>query len=136
MPSVPQPSVIDTRPFPGLPAQMNLAAHALACGAALPDKPALEVLSPDQTEVWTYARLSAAIRGCGSALLNRGLVPGDRILLRLGNGAAFPVAYLGAIAAGLVPVATSAALTVPEVTTTAALVAPPPDPCRPRHRLA
>ncbi|MFN7001766.1 MAG: AMP-binding protein, partial [Elioraea tepidiphila] len=62
--------------------------------------------------------------GCATHLLALGLHPGDRVLLRLGNGPAFPVAFLGAIAAGLVPVPTSAALTAPEVTRLAALVAP------------
>lgn len=118
------PSLVDTRPFPALPDRMNLARHVLAEGRARPKAIALEILHPGRTEVWTYARLIAAVRGCGTSLLAQGLRPGDRILLRLGNTVAFPIAYLGAIAAGLVPVATSAALTGPEVTRLAAAVAP------------
>jgi len=48
-------------------------------------------------------------------LLGMGLRPGDIVLMRLGNTVDFPLAYLGALAAGLVPVPTAAALTEPEV---------------------
>src|SRR5690606_20251008 len=63
-------------------------------------------------------------QGCATALLALGLAPGDRILLRLGNTLAFPILYLGAIWAGLVPVPTSSALTGAEITRLAALVTP------------
>jgi acyl-coenzyme A synthetase/AMP-(fatty) acid ligase len=106
------------------PAPFNLAAHALRHARDLGDKPALVILQRDTSDVWSYARIEAAVRGIGSGLLALGLRPGDRILLRLGNSAAFPLAYLGAIAAGLVPVPTAAALTGPEVTRAAGLVAP------------
>lgn len=102
----------------------NLAAHALRLADPLARKPALEVLGPDGAEVWSYAALQAAVRGIGTGLLQRGLAPGDRVLLRLGNSARFPLAFLGTIAAGLVPVPTSAALTGPEITRLAGLVAP------------
>jgi acyl-coenzyme A synthetase/AMP-(fatty) acid ligase len=117
-------SVIDTRPFPAVPAKFNLAAHVLAAGQATPAKPALVILHPDRDQVLTYAEVTARILGCATALLALGLHPGDRILMRLQNGPAFPVVFLGAIAAGLVPVATSAALTVGEVTRLAALAEP------------
>ncbi len=53
--------------------------------------------------------------GTGGGFLAAGCVPGDIVLLRLGNTIDFPIAYLGALAVGLVPVPTSAALTRPEV---------------------
>ncbi len=107
------------------PFQMNLARHVLTAGAKTPDKAALAVLHPQaEPEIWTYRRLIAAIRGTATGLLQAGLVPQDRILLRLGNGPAFPVAYLGAIAAGMVPVPTSAQLTTPEITRLAATIRP------------
>jgi acyl-coenzyme A synthetase/AMP-(fatty) acid ligase len=115
-------SIIDTRPHPVLPPAMNLAGHVLAAGAEA--DPALVLLHPDRDEVLSYARLTALVTGCASQLRGLGLGAGDRILLRLGNGPAFPVAFLGAIAAGLVPVPTSAALTGAEVTRLAAVVAP------------
>ncbi len=117
-------SLIDTRPFPALPAAFNLAGHVLAAGQALPDKPALVILHPDRDEVLTYAEVTARVLGCATALLSHGLQPGDRVLMRLQNGPAFPVVFLGAIAAGLVPVATSAALTVGEITRLAKLAQP------------
>jgi acyl-coenzyme A synthetase/AMP-(fatty) acid ligase len=107
-----------------MPPAMNLAGHVLARAASLKDKPALVVLHPEREESITYARLPALTLGCAAHLAGLGLIPGDRILLRLGNGPAFPIAFLGAIAAGFVPVPTSAALSAPEVTRLAALVAP------------
>lgn len=106
------------------PARFNLAAHVLAAGAATPDKVALAVLTLHGAERWSYDRLIRAVRGAGGWLLAEGARPGDRVLLRLGNTPAFPVLYLGAIAAGLVPVATSPLLTVPEITRMAATVRP------------
>ncbi|NEY89010.1 class I adenylate-forming enzyme family protein [Tabrizicola oligotrophica] len=106
------------------PPAFNLAAHALRHAASLGNKPALEIVQGEQAEVWSYARLEAAVRGIGTGLAQLGLPPGARILLRLGNSADFPLAYLGAIAAGFVPVPTSAALTAPEITRLAHLVRP------------
>ena len=88
----------------------------LARAAAVPDKTALSVLGKDQSDNWTYAQLERAVRGSATGLLASGLKPGDRVLLRLGNTPTFPVAYLGAIRAGIIPIPTSAALTGPEVT--------------------
>ena len=102
----------------------NLAEHVLTAGAATPDKLALAVVSPSGADRWSYARLTAAVRGTAAGLLVRGLRPGDRVLLRIGNEPAFPVAYLGCIAAGLVPVPTSAMLTAREVTKIAAELNP------------
>ncbi|ROU03981.1 class I adenylate-forming enzyme family protein [Histidinibacterium lentulum] len=102
----------------------NLAEHVLAAGAAMPDRVALCVLGPSRADRWSYGRLISAVRGTATGLLEAGLVPGDRVLMRLGDTPGFPVAFLGAIAAGLVPVPTSAALTVPEITAIAADLAP------------
>ena len=105
---------------PACPAPFNLAGHVLAAGAATPGKSALQILRPTGAERWSYERLIAAVRGTATGFLQAGLVPGDRVLLRLGNTVEFPVAFLGAIAAGLVPVPTSTQLTVPEITGMAA----------------
>ncbi|GGW22327.1 acetyl-CoA synthetase [Gemmobacter lanyuensis] len=117
-------SVTSAEPHPPAPGPFNLAAHVLARGAALPDKMAMQIVRPTGAERWSYARLLAAVRGAGTGLLALGLAPGDRVLLRLGNVPEFPVAFLGAIAAGLVPVPTSAQLTGPEITAMAARIAP------------
>lgn len=97
------------------PAPFNLAQHVLAAGAATPDKIALSILHPTGAERWSYARLIGAVLGTATGLLDHGLNPGDIVLMRLGNTVDFPIAYLGAIAAGLVPVPTSSQLTEPEV---------------------
>ena len=121
------------------PAPFNLAQYVLARAAHTPDKVALAVLSPARAERWSYARLEETVRRTAAGLLATGARPGDRVLLRLGNQPAFPVAYLAAIAVGLIPVPTSAALTTPEITALMPAIAPRlilaeagialPDPC-------
>lgn len=101
-----------------------MAAHVLARAPDLAEKSALQILRPGGAERWSYARLEAAVRGAGSGFLAAGLQPGDRVLLRLGNTPEFPVAYLGAIAVGLVPVPTASQLTAPEITKMAAQITP------------
>jgi acyl-coenzyme A synthetase/AMP-(fatty) acid ligase len=117
-------SEIDSGPPPPCPAPYNLAADVLAAGEAHPGKVALSVIGPEGAQDWTYGALAAEVRGCGAALLALGLTPGQRVLMRLGNSVDFPVLFLGAIAAGLVPVPTSAQLTGPEIARMAAAVDP------------
>ncbi len=101
-----------------------MAAHVLQHAESLPDKVALAVLGPARAERWSYARLATAIRGTATGLLQSGLAPGDRVLLRLGNTPDFPIAYLGCITAGILPVPTSAQLTEEEVQKLASIVDP------------
>ncbi|MEM6576900.1 MAG: class I adenylate-forming enzyme family protein [Pseudomonadota bacterium] len=102
--------------FPACPAPFNIAAHVLKEAERLADKVALVVLKPSGAQRWSYAKLRSAILGTATGLLRSGLTPGDRVLLRLGNTVEFPIAFLGAITAGLVPIPTSAQLTDPEIT--------------------
>lgn len=106
------------------PSPFNLAAHVLAAGRSDPDKIALAILRPTGAERWSYGRLTQAVLGTASGLKAAGLVPGDRVLMRLGNTVEFPIAYLGAIAAGLVPVPTSSQLTEGEVARMVAVIDP------------
>ncbi len=108
-------SIFDQGPFAPCPAPFNLAAHVLAHADDDPNKIALAVLSPSGSERWSYARLKSAVLGTGTGLLQAGFKPGDIVLMRLGNTVEFPLAYLGAIAVGIVPVPTSSMLTAPEV---------------------
>ncbi|WP_271879552.1 class I adenylate-forming enzyme family protein [Phaeobacter italicus] len=112
-------SLFDDGAHPPCPDPFNLADYVLNQGAsgrvAADDAPALDLLGPDHVESWTYGALRQAVLGTGTGLLGEGLEPGDRVLLRLGNAPLFPIAYLGAIAVGLVPVPTSSQLTDPEV---------------------
>ncbi len=117
-------SVIDTGAPAPCPAPFNLAAYVLSAGQATPDRIALQILRASGAERWSYGRLTEAVLGVANGLLDRGLRPGDRLMLRLGNGVGFPLAFLGAIAAGIVPVPTPAGLTASEVAKVAALVGP------------
>ncbi len=119
-----QPDIAPHNPATPDPGGFNLARHVLAAGAATPDKVALAVLGLGRAERWSYARLIGAVRGAGGWLLSQGAQPGDRILIRMGNSPAYPVLYLGALAAGLVPVATSPQLIGPEITAMAATIRP------------
>lgn len=107
-------SLFDQGAFAPCPAPFNLAAHVLRHAKDLSQKPALEVIGGSQAEIWTYAELEQAVRGTGTGLLQAGLQPGQILLMRLGNTVDFPIAYLGAIAAGMVPVPTSSQLTEAE----------------------
>lgn len=118
-------SLHHTGPHEKVPARFNLAAHVLARAGELGEKPALEIVSPaGAREVWSYARLERAVLGVARGLREAGLGPGDRVLLRLGNDVDFPLAFLGAIAADLVPVPTSPQLTKGEISRLAAQIAP------------
>ncbi len=108
-------SEIRSTPFAPCPAPFNMAAHVLRHAGDLPDKVALAVLGLSGAERWSFARLQDAVLRTGTGLLRAGLHPGDRVLMRLGNTVDFPVAYLGALAVGMVPVPTSAQLTAREV---------------------
>lgn len=126
-------SIHDDGPWPACPAPFNLAAHVLAPAARHPGRTALSILGPDGSEDWSFARLEAAVRGTATGLLSAA-DPGDRVVLRLGNSPDFPVAFLGAIAAGLIPVPLSAALTAQEVAALLPVLSPRlilADPCLP-----
>ncbi|SLN36821.1 Benzoate--CoA ligase [Roseovarius albus] len=92
-----------------------MAAYVLGRADDSPDKIALAVLGLSKAERWSYARLKAAVLGTATGLLNSGLNPGDKILMRLGNTVDFPISYLAAIAVDLIPVPTSSQLSEVEV---------------------
>ena len=116
-------SVAHTPCHDPVPASFNLAGYVLAAGAATPDKTALRIVG-QSPEVWTYAQLTQAIRGVATGLTAQGLVAGDRVIIRLGNSADFPIAFLGCITAGLIPVPLSMQLTAPEVASITKAIAP------------
>ena len=117
-------SIDDRRPGPEIPRDFNLARHVLAADGAGDDKLALIVLRAAGAERWSYGRLRNAVLTAAGTYLSRGLKPGDRLLMRIGNSPDFPVAYLGAIAAGILPAPTSAALSAKEITRIAARLNP------------
>ncbi|MCR9086548.1 MAG: acyl--CoA ligase [Rhodobacteraceae bacterium] len=117
-------SVVDTGPFPPCPAPFNLTAHVLAHADRLANKTALAVVDPNVVERWSYARLNRAVLGAAGGLQAMRLPTGAPVLMRIGNAVEFPLAFLACIAAGLMPVPTSAQLTGPEITAMARQIAP------------
>lgn len=117
-------AIFDQGPQAPCPNPFNLADYVLAEGAQLTDKIALAVVQPTGAERWSYGRLRAAVMGTAHGLTQMGLPPGARILMRLGNTVDFPVLYLGAIWAGMVPVPTSSQLTGAEVARMVDLLSP------------
>ncbi len=101
--------------WPSCPQNFNLTAHVLSAVDRVPDKIALAVVKPTGAQRWSYDRLRRAVLGTATGLLESGLGPGDRLLMRVGNSVEFPVAYLAAIAVGIVPIPTSSQLTEAEV---------------------
>ncbi|WP_089991106.1 class I adenylate-forming enzyme family protein [Cognatiyoonia koreensis] len=101
----------------------NMADYVLRAGRATPDKLALEVVGVEPNSL-TFAELERSIRGVATGLLDQGIVPGDRVLLRLSNTPLFPICYLAAISVGLVPVPTSPQLVQAEVEKIASVIAP------------
>ncbi len=133
-------SIFDQGPYTPCPSPFNLAAHVLRHANDRAQKTALSVLGAQSARDWSYAELKAAILGTGTGLLEMGLSPGDIVLMRLGNTVDFPIAYLGAIAVGLVPVPTSSQLTQAETAgilkdlKPAAILRDPDVPCAPHAR--
>lgn len=117
-------AVYDQGPPPPCPAPFNMAAYVLAHARDLAGKAALEVLHAQGPDIWTFRALETAIRATATGLLQLGLKPGDRVLMRLGNTVNFPITYLAAIAVDLIPVPTSTQLTTPEISRIATEIEP------------
>ena len=118
-------SLCDRGPLPQPPARLNAATHALFADQPA-DKPALIVTdgAGETLERWSYAALREAVRRAAGGLLAAGLAPGERVMLRMGDDAGFPILFLATIAAGGVAAPTSAMLTAPEASRLAAAVEP------------
>lgn len=102
------------------PARFNMARYCLSQAAStMPDKLALIVVSnlddsDAGVERWTYAQIDDAVRRVAAGLLDQGLMPGTRIMIRMGNTSDYALLFFGALAAGLVPLPSSAQLTEEE----------------------
>ncbi|MEM9726275.1 MAG: AMP-binding protein [Pseudomonadota bacterium] len=102
------------------PAEFNAAQFCLARAAAeRPEAEALLVVDGDAPERlrarWTFAEIDAAMRRAAGAMVAAGLSPGDRVLIRLGDGPEFPIAYFGALTAGAVAAPVSSQLSQGEL---------------------
>ena len=102
------------------PARFNMARYCLETAAqATPDKAALIVVSDahapaGEAEQWNYRQLDEAVRRTASGLRQLGVQPGARLMLRMGNTSDYALLFFGAIAAGAVPLPSSAQLTEEE----------------------
>ena len=103
-----------------IPPRFNMARYCIGrAAAANSDKVALTVVSDVDTplstaERWTFGELDTTVRRIAAGLLAEGLVPGDRLLVRLPNGSDYALVFFGAIAAGIVPIPASPELTADE----------------------
>jgi benzoate-CoA ligase len=85
----------------------NFARHVMSLNALRADK----VAYVDDAGELTYGELASSIRRCGDSLHRLGLRDEQRILLLLPDGNDWPVAFLGALYAGIVPIPVNALLT-------------------------
>jgi benzoate-CoA ligase len=87
--------------------RFNIAAHLLAANAERAAKPAFI----DDHGTLTYGELAERVQRLASGLRALGLKREDRVLLLMHDGCDWPVAFLGAMYAGVVPVAVNTLLT-------------------------
>jgi benzoate-CoA ligase len=99
---------------PGLPAEVtpppaafNFAQHLLAANAGRGEKAAFV----DELGTLSYAELDDRVRRMAAGLRGLGIKREERVLLLMQDGCDWPVAFLGAIYAGVVPVAVNTLLT-------------------------
>ena len=90
---------------------MNLAELVADAARRHPGKAAL--IAHDAVTTW--GGLDAGVSRVAGALIARGLRPGDRVGLLLGNTPEFAIAYFAALRAGLVAVPINTAYTAPEI---------------------
>ncbi len=93
--------------LPPPPERFNLAAHWLQANAGHPERAAFI----DDHGVLRYGELDERVRRMAAALRALGLRREERVLLLMLDGNHWPVAFLGALHAGIVPVAVNTLLT-------------------------
>jgi acyl-coenzyme A synthetase/AMP-(fatty) acid ligase len=104
------------------PADLNLARYCLEAGAGRhPDKTALIVCDdpqrPEAAQRRSYGDIEDLVLRMACGLAGRGLAPGERIFIRMGNSVDYALVFFAANAAGLVPVPASPMLSEHEVGT-------------------
>jgi benzoate-CoA ligase len=82
------------------PERFNFARCILERNAPRPDK----IAYIDDTVELSYGELDRRVRACAAGLLALGLHPEERVLLVMQDSVDLPVAFLGALLAGVVPV--------------------------------
>jgi benzoate-CoA ligase len=89
-------------------AHFNFASHLIAVNAARADRTAFI----DDMGSLSYGELADRIRRCAAALLSSGVRREERVLLLMHDCNDWPVSFLGALYAGIVPVAVNTLLSV------------------------
>ncbi|CAB3690864.1 Benzoate--CoA ligase [Paraburkholderia phenoliruptrix] len=102
-PAASQPAVTAEPP----PARFNFAAHLFALNASRAAKAAYI----DDSGTTTYGELEERSRRFATALRDLGVHPEERVLLVMQDSVALPIAFLGALYAGVVPVVANTLLT-------------------------
>ncbi|CCB65159.1 MULTISPECIES: class I adenylate-forming enzyme family protein [unclassified Hyphomicrobium] len=105
-------------PLDGTP--FNMAEYAIGRAArSTPDKTALlvyDTATPERPqESWTFAEIEDAILRLAAGLAERGLKPGDRIAIRLGNSSQSALLFFAAMAGGFIALPLSDQLTATEL---------------------
>ena len=95
----------DSQPSPGR--KFNFAAHVMQVNATRGDKTAYV----DDQRALTYAELAVQIQRFAAGLRSVGLRREERVLLLMQDTVDWPVAFLGCLYAGIVPVAVNTLLT-------------------------
>ncbi len=93
------------------PAVFNFAAHLFARNASRPKKAAFI----DDRGTLAYGELADRARRVGAALLAAGVRREERVLLLMHDSCDWPVCFLGAMYAGVVPVAVNTLLTADDI---------------------
>jgi benzoate-CoA ligase len=96
-------------PWVEFPAIYNAAADLLGRNRAWPDKVAY--IQADHGQTLTYAELDRQAKQWASALIDDGFEPEQRVLLAMHDTLQWPVAFLGCIYAGVIPIAVNTLLT-------------------------
>jgi len=89
------------------PERFNFAQHLLALNEGRATKAAFV----DDTGTLTYGQLQERVRRVAAGLRSLGIRREERVLLLMQDGNDWPVSFLGAMYAGLVPVAVNTLLT-------------------------
>jgi benzoate-CoA ligase len=92
---------------PPLGTRFNFAQHLIDCNAARPAKTAYI----DDVESVSYGELAERIRRLAAGLLASGVRREERVMLLMHDCSDWPVSFLGAMYAGIVPVAVNTLLT-------------------------
>ncbi len=101
------PAADEAPPGAALPARFNFAEHLLKLNSRRPNKASFV----DDVEALSYGELEARVRALAAGLSRLGLRREERVLLLMQDCTDWPVSFLGAMHAGVVPVAVNTLLT-------------------------